>query len=314
MENGSYNTNQVNANASDVPRNWLGKVLISGDSIWHSDGSASTEIYDYTNNTITKGPAMNCPRGRHAAVALSNGNVVLFGGKNDDLVPSQLSSCEVLDVKSGVFCHVGHMSNNREKLAAVQLQNGIVLLVGGYDGSRCLNTCEFFNPETNGFSASAAKMKVGRCGHTASLLASGKVLVAGGFSASTMKNLNTSEIYDPENDSFSDGPVMTSKRSGHTATNLPNGTTLLCGGHDKELLDTTEMYHPADNCFYPSGSLFAPRSSHFAACLPNGLVLLGGGSTKQIAQTMELVNPVTFDTYQTTTLLTNRVGSTASFF
>ncbi len=67
-----------------------------------------------------------------------------------------------------------------------------------------------------------------RRGHTATVLSSGRVLITGG---SDGKNaLDTSEIYNPADGSFSPATSLAVGRSNHTATLLPGDRVLLAGG------------------------------------------------------------------------------------
>src|ERR671924_751504 len=71
-----------------------------------------------------------------------------------------------------------------------------------------------------------------RAGHTATLLATGKVLIAGGKDASGQA-LATAEIYDPASGQYTlVTPQMPSPVWGHTATRLDDGKVLLAGGND----------------------------------------------------------------------------------
>ena len=72
-------------------------------------------------------------------------------------------------------------------------------------------------------------MTSARYGHTATLLPSGKVLIAGGDTGSAFTN--TAELFDPALGTFTaTSNTMTSARSFHTATLLPSGKVLLAGG------------------------------------------------------------------------------------
>ena len=78
-------------------------------------------------------------------------------------------------------------------------------------------------------------MAAARWEHTATLLATGTVLIAGGFL------LASAEVYDPATGTFhATGSMATGRGSGHTATLLPNGKVLIAGGGT----DSTAMGGP----------------------------------------------------------------------
>ncbi len=72
-------------------------------------------------------------------------------------------------------------------------------------------------------------MTVSRHDHTATLLASGKVLITGGYDTSYTR-LFTAELYDPDSGSFSPTGDLTAPRAGHIAILLADGTVLIVGG------------------------------------------------------------------------------------
>ncbi len=74
-------------------------------------------------------------------------------------------------------------------------------------------------------------MVSGRSYHTATVLADGTVLVAGGSSGSG--SLASAEIYDPKSGTFSPTGSMAVSRYFHTATVLADGTVLVAGGYSR---------------------------------------------------------------------------------
>jgi hypothetical protein len=267
-----------------------GLVMISGNcDYWN--GSTSTEIYDSTNDSVRKGPEMTSARYNHASVALPTGDVAVFGGNNSTLNPRKLSSCQVFNVESNSFSEIGYMLEKRTRPAAILLPTGVVLIIGGYDESEHLYSCEFYDPLCNTFSPSKAKMTIGRIAHTASLLPDGRVLVCGGSNEGLL--YSTTEIYDPSTDSFSDGPLMTVARGYHTATTLADGKILVAGGNQGKSCSSTEIYDPATDSFSSGPNMLVQRQSHFAALLPDGRVLIGGGIFIVSMQTTEIYDPVT---------------------
>src|SRR5262249_51162724 len=108
------------------------------------------------------------------------------------------------------------------------------------------------------------RMLLGRSGYTATLLPSGKVLIAGGDAD------HTAELYDPDTAAFAaTHNGMIARRSGHTATLLPTGKVLLAGGDLSDpseplLVSTAELYDPATDTFTPVGPMLALHRHHTA--------------------------------------------------
>ena len=292
-------------------RKQKGLVMISGNFNMFA-GSTSTEIYDYRNDTIKKGPDMKIARCHYTSATLQTGDIALFGGFNSKSYSHCLSACEVFNVESNLFSEIGDMFERRDKLAAVLLRNGLVLIIGGSDFCTCLKSCEFYNPVDKAFSRSKAKLMVGRSRHSACLLPDGRVLVCGGYDES--KYLRTTEIYDPSTDSFSDGPEMAMKRADHTATALFDGKIIICGGEVGQQYDSTEFYDPSTNSFSAGPHMIHCRNEHFASILPDGRVLIGGGDSDESKQTTEIYDPKTNSFTIGCNLLEERYDSSASPF
>jgi len=124
-----------------------------------------------------------------------------------------------------------------------------------------------------GFVATGS-MITARSFHTATRLANGKVLVAGGLDAGGAP-LGSSELYDPATGTFSlIGSNMPNKAARHTATLLGNGKVLLIGGGNS----SSEIYDPATNSWSSAGGISGQRSFHTATLLGNGKVLFAGGA------------------------------------
>ena len=117
----------------------------------------------------------------------------------------------------------------------------------------------------------------GRNQHTATLLANGKVLVAGGGD-----NLATAELYDPATGTWTFTGSLNAGRGAHTAALLSDGKVLVAGGGDN--LATAELYDPATGTWTFTGSLNAGRYLHTSTLLTNGRVLIAGGLITAMAE------------------------------
>lgn len=128
-----------------------------------------------------------------------------------------------------------------------------------------------------GLLVSGPAMSASRAAHTATALADGRVLVAGGFVEQGAAS--GAELFDPGAGRFSPLPPMRTTRHSHTATLLPDGKVLIAGGYGdgNRTLADSELFDPATNTFVPTGALIAPRAGHVAVVLGDGSVLIAGG-------------------------------------
>jgi hypothetical protein len=130
-----------------------GRVLIAGgqELVEPYDLVSQAEIYDPETTTLTAAGYMNEPRWWHVATLLSDGNVMLVGGRGDS--PAGFDSAEIFDPSTGGFLPVtSTMSQPRVAATAVTLNDGRVLVFGHYPGNVPVggeppsNTAEIFQP------------------------------------------------------------------------------------------------------------------------------------------------------------------------
>ena len=197
--------------------------------------------------------------------------------------------------RDGVVSAIRSMTTKRAAHTATLLNNGKVLIAGGFVGdSGGLSSVELFDPTTKTFT-SAENMSAARAGHTATLLPNGKVLITGGYNGDY---LNSAEVYDPATSRFASAGRMVTARSGHVATLLNNGNVLLVGGVGTgwTFLADAELFDPQTNTFTATGGMATARESHTATLLKDGKVLITGGhkdrrSAITIYTSTEIYNP-----------------------
>ena len=257
-----------------------GTVLIAGGST-NTGNSATAELYHPTTGTFTPTSSMNAARQSHTATLLGNGKVLIAGGNAKNGTPAiSLASAELYDPATGTFTLTGSMTAARQFHTATLLNNGKVLITGGYENSpfSSLASAELYDPATGTFTPTGS-LNTARYSHTATLLNNGKVLVAGGSDPSSLAN---AELYDPTTGIFAPTGSMTIARYNHTATLLNNTRVLVAGGINPgginpDDLTSAEEYDPATGTFTPTGSLNTAREYHTATLLTNGTVLVAGG-------------------------------------
>jgi len=126
--------------------------------------------------------------------------------------------------------------------------HGRVLIAGGSDGDRILDTMDVFDPMSEEIRP-AGFMKTPRADFTATALADGRVLLAGGFDGK--RELASAEAYDPASATTSSLPPLASARRHHIAIR-PRGANnvLLAGGTSKEKeAGAAEMFLAGSNQF-----------------------------------------------------------------
>ena len=152
-----------------------------------------------------------------------------------------------------------------------------------------------------------ANMVYDHHGHTASVLPSGKVLVAGG----TSSGQHGAEVYDPASGTWSVTGAMQAPRRYHTASVLPDGRVLVAGGDSGR---SVEVYDPATGAWSPTGSTLVPRFHHTASVLDGGRVLVAGGcaTSYEVLASAEVYDPLSNAWSVVGTLSSARCFHTAS--
>ncbi|MCC6746530.1 MAG: hypothetical protein IT371_02665 [Deltaproteobacteria bacterium] len=123
------------------------------------------------------------------------------------------------------------------------------------------------------FSALEAQLAQPRSGHTATALADGRVLIAGGTGAQGV--LASVELYDPQTGRFTRLKDLRRART-HHATARVGDRVAIVGGENGTPLTSVELYHP-DRGSEAELQLSMPRAGHTATALPDGTVLVVGG-------------------------------------
>ena len=173
------------------------------------------------------------------------------------------------DPDTGTWSFTGNLNTAVGSHTATLLQNGKVLVLAG-------SSAELYDPDTGEWS-STGHLNRARSSRTATLLPDGKVLVAGGWSLVANEfgyqfTLRSSELYDPNTETWSFAGNLNTPRGNHTATILPDGKLLLVGG----------VWFPGDGSTMSRSLASVELGHNFAAVTPPKITMASVAGKKLI--------------------------------
>ena len=252
----------------------------------------TAELYEPSIGKWISTGSVRDARSSHTATLLTSGLVLAAGGIDAGSFADRLNTAELYSPVSGKWSATGTLTleNGRASHTATLLEDGMVLVVGGNTfGPLMAEGAELYDP-IHGLWRSTGTPTTVRVDHTATRLQNGKVLIAGGVSSNGLSaELDSAELYDPIQMSFSATAGLSTGRNRHTATLLRNGEVLITGGFkdvvaggitNRSTLNVAELYEPSAARWTITTHLREGRGEHTAALLPHGTVLVAGGATR----------------------------------
>jgi hypothetical protein len=238
-------------------------------------------------------PAPGLDGGRYApsATLLKSGSgtdtILIAGGYRSDKDECRREA-QLYDSATGRFTATGSMATGRNFQTASRLDDGRVLIAGGYSVQLgTLASAERYDPATGAFTASGSTLTVPRELFTATRLPDGRVLLVGGFNTHSGRTLVSAEYYDPKSDQFARAPgLMDVSRFGHDALWVPAlKKVLIVGGKQHDVntgrkwkaLDGAELFDPETGRFTTLPPMRHKRDRPTLSLLPDGRVLIAGG-------------------------------------
>ncbi|NLO91196.1 MAG: hypothetical protein GX410_04295 [Elusimicrobia bacterium] len=264
-----------------------GKVLAAGGA----DGSDlpldTAELYDPAANTWTPTVGIGIAFGHHATAVVSNGKVMLSGGKDAGSISSNVA---IYDPAAGSWSISGGLNTARYGHTMTLLRDGIVLVTGGTGDSGTLKSCEIYNAKDSLW-IDIGEMPTARTGHRAVLLPSAKVLVM-----SVDQYDGSTSVYDPDTNAWTAGGAMVLPRSDSLMAVLRDGKVLVAGGlydnHGSSLYtNRAEIYNPDTNTWSEVAGMHQSRDKVDLVLLPDGRVLAAGGDASSSSNSAEIYDP-----------------------
>jgi hypothetical protein len=230
---------------------------------------------------------MNGPRIGHTATLLLDGKVLITGGRTSTKPPNfgRMASAEIFDPATGTWTMTQSMGTVRDAHAAVRLQDGRVLVAGGFD-TDVLSSAELYDPRSGTWSPTGG-LNAGRYWHSMTVLQDGRVLAAKGSDDGDLTTtLASAELYDPATGLWSKLPDSGWGSVLHTATLLPTGKVLFTSGNGGGIggdvvYISSELFDPATKTWTATPNLLQARYNHAATLLKSGATLITGGEDQK---------------------------------
>ncbi len=280
-----------------------------------------------------------------SATRLKDGRVLIVGGASLDTtgaITDVSNRALIYDPNTGGFTELSSELRIRRAFHTATLLKAAtpggpqrVLIAGGItviSGERIESTrlAEIFDPETLTFTGQLLEMQRARYGHTATLLVSGNVLLAGGGELVTgqllsqrlgVDDLQIAEIHaDADLFLFSETtpsfattpPAMAEPRMFHVAGRGSGDAVLVAGGQSATAVyASTEIYDPNAGTFSAGADLAVPRTFASLTRLPgSGALLIAGGLT-QYGTLSSATNSVELYTLDTATSSTRELDTSS---
>lgn len=219
------------------------RVLISGGYTSGFKPISSWAIFDPSKNSFVRFGKMSIARALHTATLLEDGRILIAGGAGEDYTERSFDSAEILDLSTGKSMLLpDRMSHCRNGHDGILLDNGMVLLIGGYwpKHDPPYNTiCELFDPKMMKFRDTGAIGRGRYCPLACKL--DGEVIVIGGDD-----EMRVVEVYDPKKEQFYIGEQLLKqpRQSGFTVTKIDSKSFAIIGGRvndEGQVLNTIEI-------------------------------------------------------------------------
>ncbi len=135
------------------------------------------------------------------------------------------------------------------------------------------------------------ELATGRFYHTSTVLADGRVLVAGGRSSAG--EVVSCVLYDPMSGTWAATGDLVTARDQHGGALLADGSVLVVGGNGSTgILASAERYDPIAGTWSATDDLAEARRFHTTTRLADGRVLVAGGSDDGTLGSVELYDPI----------------------
>ena len=287
---GSMSVSRIDATATLLQS---GDVLVVGGRGIQGHQLSSAELYDPTSGTWSRTGSMHTARSGQTATLLPDGDVLVAGGGcnpgrlcDSGSFLQNLAGSELYHPDSGTWTRAGLMSIGRQDATAVLLQDGDVLVAGGFvscDDDFCVDTrkVDLYDPATGDWS-SARPMPAAGEQQSSVVLQNGNVFVTGGMRVGSGLLLHSAILYSATTGRWRSEPPTLGNQLGQSTALLPNGWVLLAGTGEGR----SEVFEPDIGQWVKTGTMHFSSPRETITTLADGSILVIG-TNQQTGETFQ---------------------------
>jgi len=273
-----------------------GTVLVAGGADAASAPVPQVAVHHPADGGWESKPDLRTARKLHTVTALDDGTVLVTGGLTGTAATGAgTAACERSTAAVDAWHPTGAMGTHRWGHSAVRLNDGTVMVAGGStvragQTMKALRSVERYDPESGEWTA-LPDMTDARTGHTAVVLAEGRVLVCGGTApvgTATDPGVAFCEVYDPQENRWTPTGSLLRARRHHRAVRVDEHSVLITGGtaagangegpFDPFADHTAELFDLGSGSWSAVADLPSGRGFHRSVRWGSGQVLVVGGA------------------------------------
>lgn len=277
-----------------------GKIYIMGGMILHGFSSNNAidnkvEIYDTKTKTWSNGKDMPKAYG-FSNYAMVGNKIYVMGGETCGPDYVKYKDVYIYDTSKDTWETAKEMPKAQCCASTVVIGNKIYV-ISGYGPTQDENIIQIYDTELDTWSLLDIPSSVSRQAHAACHIYDGKIYIIGGEYWTTKGNsINTLNIYDPDNNTWTSGKELPDALTGVTSIIINNKIYIIGGMRIKDnqeaiYTDKVYIYDIDENTWSEGPTLSSPRQGSMAALVKDRIYLFGGvDENKNIMNTVEVLD------------------------
>jgi N-acetylneuraminic acid mutarotase len=191
------------------------------------------------------------------------------------------SIVSIINAQNGPWTVKQPLPERNSWLASCTL-DGKVYVIGGATDNTVLSTVEVYDPVTDTWDTTKAKMSDSRWGLSVNVV-DGKIYAIGGVEGASGPALSKVEVYDPGKDTWESKAEMPTARVGFASCVVDDKIYVLGGAPSEPFqtpLKTVDVYDPEADSWNTLETSLPTATAFHSACVVDGKIYLIGGTSQ----------------------------------